>query len=376
MFHMMELLSLGNLLYSLNTLTRPYFKHLKFARKITLALATYKVTQKHIPYHWHFIDTCVKNIVGTENHVKTSRLLNTVRDNIESNRLYTCITSGSFGEGLEMRGSDLDVMNVEKSIEVYADEKPRLNPGIKYCRMETDDVKPGFTQLLLETNVIKTLSEYCEELNGKHYLSSTLFKHDLLDNQDTHIIHGPCISDKTGLYDYVISLHCKTWTSQASQWISRSNSSWPSYNVKQNTDPNTVSFVLYRYLWQNIVGTDNHVKTTRLLNTVRDDVICNKRRTTITNGSYGEGLEIRGSDLDMMHVKKLFEVYAEEKFRLNENVTYHRMETDDVKPGFTQLLLEQNVTKSSIGDCALLNGKQYLSSALFKQHILIIPFLI
>ncbi|XP_071126808.1 uncharacterized protein [Mytilus edulis] len=159
---------------------------------------------------------------------------------MESNRLHEYITSGSFGEGLDMRGSDLDVMLVAKTIEVYEDEKIRFNPYMRYCRMEIDDVKPGFTKLLIKTNVI---SEYCEELNGKHYLSSAFFMHNLLPNQDTHIIHGPCISDKDGSFDHATCLHCKTWLSQASQWITRSDNSWLNYNVKQSIIKHGVLFV-------------------------------------------------------------------------------------------------------------------------------------
>ncbi|XP_052076447.1 uncharacterized protein LOC127714427 [Mytilus californianus] len=133
-----------------------------------------------------------------------------------------------------MRGSDLDVMCVVKFIEVYADEKTRHNQNTNYCRMETDDVKPGFTQLLVETHVTKTSFKGCAEFNGKHYLSSAIFKQMFLNNTDTHKIHGPCISDKDGIIDVAFCLHCKTWISQASQWISRSSNSWPKYNVKQS----------------------------------------------------------------------------------------------------------------------------------------------
>ncbi|CAC5406422.1 unnamed protein product [Mytilus coruscus] len=175
-----------------------------------------------------------ENIVGTKNHVKTIRLLNTIRDNGTSTESEASITSGSFGEGLEMRGSDLDMMASSKFIEVYADEKTTHNSMLTYYKMETDDVKPGFTQLLSETNGKKALFQFCEELNGKHFLSSTLFKQFHSYNIDGAIIHGPCVSDKNGILDQCLCLHCKTWISQASQWISRSNNAWPSYNVKQN----------------------------------------------------------------------------------------------------------------------------------------------
>ncbi|VDI46053.1 Hypothetical predicted protein [Mytilus galloprovincialis] len=49
-----------------------------------------------------------------------------------------------------MRGSDLDIMQVNKSIKVNADKQPDFDPSITYLSMDTDDVKPGFTQLRLE----------------------------------------------------------------------------------------------------------------------------------------------------------------------------------------------------------------------------------
>ncbi|VDI47791.1 Hypothetical predicted protein [Mytilus galloprovincialis] len=175
-----------------------------------------------------------QNIVGTENYVKTIRQLNAVRDDVMSTKSTAHIVSGSFGEGLEMRGSDLDVMTIEKLIEVYADENTRLNPNKLYFRMETDDVEPGFTRLLLEKVSIRFL-KYYEELNGKYYFSSAIFKQRFLDTSGTAMmIHGPCLTDTRGYLDKCICLQCKTWISQASQWITRSNNAWPSYNVKQS----------------------------------------------------------------------------------------------------------------------------------------------
>ncbi|XP_071146310.1 uncharacterized protein [Mytilus edulis] len=185
------------------------------------------------------------NIVGTEDHVKTIRLMNTMRDNLSSNMSFTGITSGSFGEGLQMRGSDLDIMQVEKSIKVNADKQPDFNPSITYLSMDTDDVKPGFTQLRLEYSRSQYDLECCEEHNGKIYFSSALWKGNLLlvgdDKGET--IHGPCITDKTGDLDLAYSLHCKTWISSAVNWITRSSSSWPSHNVKQSIIKHGVLFV-------------------------------------------------------------------------------------------------------------------------------------
>ncbi|XP_071147370.1 uncharacterized protein [Mytilus edulis] len=184
------------------------------------------------------------NIVGTKEHVKTIRLMNTVRDNFSSDKSFICITSGSYGEGLEMRGSDLDIMQVEKSIKVNADKQPDFYPSKTYLSMETDDVKPGFTQLRLEYSRNMFILECCEEHNGKHYFSSALYKGILLFGEvDGDTIHGPCITDKKGDLDFASSLHCKTWISSAVNWITRSNSSWPSHNVKQSIIQHGVLFV-------------------------------------------------------------------------------------------------------------------------------------
>ncbi|XP_071145511.1 uncharacterized protein [Mytilus edulis] len=185
------------------------------------------------------------NIVGTEEHVNTIRLMNTVRDNLSSDKSRTIITSGSYGEGLEMRGSDLDIMRVSKSIKVNADEQPDFDPSITYLSMDTDDVKPGFTQLRLEYSRDQSFFECCEEHNGKHYVSSALYKGNVLlvgdDNGET--IHGPCITDEAGMLDYALSLHCKTWIFSAVNWITRSGSSWPSHNVTQSIIKHGVLFV-------------------------------------------------------------------------------------------------------------------------------------
>ncbi|XP_071145508.1 uncharacterized protein [Mytilus edulis] len=184
------------------------------------------------------------NIVGTEEHVKAIRLMNTVRDYFASTKSFTRITSGSYGEGLEMRGSDLDIMQVGKFINVNADTQPDFVPSINYLSIETDDVKPGFTQLRLEYSSSKYILECCEEHNGRHYVSSALWKGNMLLFGDKNKqIHGPCITDKNGDFDFAFSFHCKTWISSVVNWITRSSSSWPSHNVTQSIINHGILFV-------------------------------------------------------------------------------------------------------------------------------------
>ncbi|XP_052077037.1 uncharacterized protein LOC127715063 isoform X2 [Mytilus californianus] len=107
-----------------------------------------------------------QNIVGTEEHVKQIRLFNAARDSLLIDEYQT---SGSFGEGLMMRGSDLDIMSVRRNIEVY-DVKPRLNQHTTYLSIDTDDVKPGFTQLRLEVcrsqNVFANCVQFADQVNN------------------------------------------------------------------------------------------------------------------------------------------------------------------------------------------------------------------
>ncbi|VDH96212.1 Hypothetical predicted protein [Mytilus galloprovincialis] len=180
-------------------------------------------------------------IVGTEDHVKQLRLLHAVRNDLSKRDDQICITSGSFGEGLDMRGSDLDIMCVYRDKEVY-DVKPCLNQHKSYLSMDTEDVKPGFTQLRLDYCVDQILFENCEQFANKFYLSSTIWKPRIPLNEKI-IIHGPCFSDRHGYSDIAICLHCKTWVFAARHWITRSNNSWPGYDVKQSIMRHGVLFV-------------------------------------------------------------------------------------------------------------------------------------
>ncbi|CAC5406183.1 unnamed protein product [Mytilus coruscus] len=108
-----------------------------------------------------------QNITGSEDYVKRIRFMNAVKDTMSTTQKIPTITSGSFGEGLEMRGSDLDIMCVRKDVEVYENVKPRFNPNISYLSMERDDVKPGFTQLRIDDRRSQNVLQSCKEHNVK-----------------------------------------------------------------------------------------------------------------------------------------------------------------------------------------------------------------
>ncbi|CAC5424713.1 unnamed protein product [Mytilus coruscus] len=140
-----------------------------------------------------------------------------------------------------MRGSDLDIMMVDKEPEVH-NVKSSSHQNTRHLTMDTDEVKPGFTQLYSE-NKRGMFNKIYEPLNGKYYLSSALCRQGFLDDETKYIIHGPCLSDENEMMDIARCLHCKTWMPSATQWITRPSNQWPSHNTKQYN--NALRIIVY-----------------------------------------------------------------------------------------------------------------------------------
>ncbi|XP_052066572.1 uncharacterized protein LOC127706174 [Mytilus californianus] len=189
-----------------------------------------------------------QNIVGSENYVRTIRMMNTVRDNLIINDECVPITGGSFGEGLDLRGGDIDIVYANKYIEVYEGRKFAFDYRKTYLKMETETTQAGYTMLhCIFTNNNNAL-QCCEKINGKYYFSNALFKQRfLLDQNMLMVIHGPCLSNEQGDYDFAQALHSKLWISAAKNWITRSKNVWPSYEVKHSIVKHGVLFVPVGY---------------------------------------------------------------------------------------------------------------------------------
>ena len=185
------------------------------------------------------------HIVGSEEVVKTKRTFITIRDNMSMGANIIQITSGSFGEGLEMQGSDLDLMVVFSFAHVYEDiSKVRFNSRESSFVMDMDDCKLGFTHLRLVQCHHLQLLQCCRQISSALYLSNGLIKADYMKKVgQSKVIHGPCLSDKAGFIDLAISLHSKQWISPACKWISRPNRSWPSDDLKSTIIDHGTLFV-------------------------------------------------------------------------------------------------------------------------------------
>lgn len=141
---------------------------------------------------YHYV---CQNIVGYEDHVKTLRMTNNVRDNITNVKNSVFITSGSFGEGIEIKGSDVDIMQVLNYMEVHEDILPVVYDKHKiHFSMNTEDTKPGYTYLSLVYTNYPNILQTCLDIRGKQFISNVLFKQKFIRTLYS-VIHGPCLSD-------------------------------------------------------------------------------------------------------------------------------------------------------------------------------------
>ena len=189
-----------------------------------------------------------RHIVGSEETVKTKRTFNTIKDKLASDENFVHITSGSFGEGLEMSGSDVDMMDVFSNVHVYEDiNKVRLNSRETSFVMEMDDCNLGFTHLRLVQCNYASILKWCKQIGHSSYLSNELFKNVLIsklqERGESHHVHGPCVSDKDDILDYALCFHSRQWILPAHNWVTRPNTSWPSSELKSKIIDHGILFV-------------------------------------------------------------------------------------------------------------------------------------
>ena len=164
---------------------------------------------------------------------------------MSQSKLFTQITSGSGGEGLDMKGSDIDIMFVFKNVNVYEGiNSSRINSSETCVAMETDDTKLGFSHLRLLRCNNNVILKMCTQVGNYFYLSSQLCRSIFIGTGwKADVVHGPCLSDKDGHFDFAFTLHSRQWISIANQWVTRSNCSWPSSDVKSQIINHGVLFV-------------------------------------------------------------------------------------------------------------------------------------
>ncbi|XP_071162573.1 uncharacterized protein [Mytilus edulis] len=182
--------------------------------------------------------------LGSEEDVRVRRLSWIVCD--LSFPKSTRITSGSIGEGLDIKGSDLDVMVIDPSFKVYESDRDityTVPIEVLPLVMDTENTHPCFTQLrlplhfhyysnLLDSRMKQMFEQDClvNKLSNEKYKldSSYILNRDSPQTEPLCTIHGPCLSDQYGTYDLAFCLKCDKWISSAQSWVSRPRTTWPS----------------------------------------------------------------------------------------------------------------------------------------------------
>jgi hypothetical protein len=69
-----------------------------------------------------------------------------------------------------------------------------------------------------------TLFKMRKQVEKDLYLTSQLCKSMFIwQFRGGDVVHGPCLSDKDGYFDFAFTLHSRQWISIANQWATRSN---------------------------------------------------------------------------------------------------------------------------------------------------------
>ena len=178
-------------------------------------------------------------VIGSEKVVNYRRHFFNVHDDVFNHcndDQWHIISSGSKAEGLDLPGSDFDLMLVNKNIHVYEfddilsnyhDLRTQLNLVLDF-----DKAMPGFT--LLRIYDVREWNKKNIDINDNEtVLSNKSWKRAM--NTNNNVINGPCISGRFGTIDLAVCLRYAKWPSVGRQWIDRPRlCGWPPESLINN----------------------------------------------------------------------------------------------------------------------------------------------
>ncbi|XP_076084174.1 uncharacterized protein LOC143054964 [Mytilus galloprovincialis] len=180
------------------------------------------------------------NTVGTEIDIRKRQQLLIIQEmiNCENNSVETQLYSGSLAEGLELPGSDKDIMYIIKGVDFIRDVRNIKHPvKLPTLLMEPDNDHPGFSRLRLiaeieEENEFITYNLF-ESTETGLYLSVNEFLKSRHKNMSHYqfVSHGPCLTDKDQHTDTVVCFHSESIPFKAMPWVSRYQQQWPPNSV-------------------------------------------------------------------------------------------------------------------------------------------------
>ncbi|CAG2240089.1 unnamed protein product [Mytilus edulis] len=206
----------------LDNITEPSKNHNKDTR-----LSEQQYTQYYPETITRLTDYLDNNTVLSRSHYKGNRLsrqqYSTIQKPLQGDlkgqlKDIPQITSGSKGEGVDIKGSDFDIMYIDQDFVVYESENDAVHDSRKVFVMDNEDTQPCYTYLQLHSKykvLHYSFKQILQQHRGKTLLSSERYKlHKLSlqgDNAKINRIHGPCLSDITDDYDLACCLKCDQW---------------------------------------------------------------------------------------------------------------------------------------------------------------------
>ncbi|VDI73421.1 Hypothetical predicted protein [Mytilus galloprovincialis] len=177
--------------------------------------------------------------IGSEEIVRIRRLSPTIIDIGQTGfGVPKVIHSGSKGEGLDLKGSDLDLMCINADFKVYESETEIVHGGLTIpLIMNTVETQPCFTQLCFLNNdhpfsqILSQKTHLGYMLSNEDYKQLCMHFFNLILANNYMKIHGPCLSDISDQIDLAYCLQCNKWICQAQPWVRRPRTAWPSPEI-------------------------------------------------------------------------------------------------------------------------------------------------
>ncbi|XP_062582797.1 uncharacterized protein LOC134244552 [Saccostrea cucullata] len=194
-----------------------------------------------------FVGLCRK--VGTSQVVAMRRdvvdISYMVENQVRTSDEFSVMVSGSYGEGLRLKGSDIDNMfwlNNHRVIWDLSQSQYYNTQRQTLILCDCSASPPGFTLLnLLSPSMCREIQRACFRMNNRYCISSSKYRQSLSPDNRTH---GPCASGAVGTleYDHVHCFVSDFWPPSASPWIDRCHS-WPQPHVVDDIVKNGCHFV-------------------------------------------------------------------------------------------------------------------------------------
>ena len=147
----------------------------------------------------------------------------------------TKVSCGSLAEGLDLPGSDKDVLFVLNDVQIIQNVQDMNRSARCTTFLVDDDIEfPGYFRLKLiavgDQIYIFTLPECFAKTKNGIYVLSPAFLRKLIETAPHYKLyeHGPSLTDKDRVLDIVFCFHLYSWPRQAEKWICRHRSGqWP-----------------------------------------------------------------------------------------------------------------------------------------------------